>query len=164
PVYLDKWPERGHRPGRGHSKTLSGDVVMSDSDSTPPTAPDKPAKPDKPRPDFPLFAHAAGVWAKKIRGKLVYFSPWSDPDEALARYLEQKDDLHAGSTPRTKAEAVTVKDVVNAFLNHKRDKMDAGELSVRTWAKYKEVTDLLVSQPGKTRVVADLRPGDFTRL
>jgi hypothetical protein len=104
------------------------------------------------------------VWAKKTRGKLHYFGPWDDPDEALAKYLEQKDDLHAGRTPRPDPEALTVKDGCNAFLNHKRDKTDAGELSVRTWARYKEVTDLLVERFGKGRLVSDLRPDDFTAL
>jgi hypothetical protein len=61
-----------------------------------PTAPAVPGKPAKPYPDFPLFPHIAGVWVKQIRGKLVYFGPWSDPDGALKKYLEQKDALHAG--------------------------------------------------------------------
>jgi integrase len=106
------------------------------------------------------------VWAKKIRGKMYYFGPWEDPAGALKKYNEQKDDLHAGRTPRSDAgpEALTVKDVVNAFLAAKEDKMTAGELSPRTFAKYKEVTDLLVSEFGKRRLVSDLRPDDFAGL
>ncbi len=44
------------------------------------------SKPARPTPDFPLFAHAAGKWAKKINGKLHYFGRWDDPDGALAKY------------------------------------------------------------------------------
>ena len=32
----------------------------------------------KPRPDFPLFPHQPGRWAKKVRGKLVYFGKTAD--------------------------------------------------------------------------------------
>ena len=46
-----------------------------------------------------------------------YFGSWSDPDAALAKYLEQKDELHAGRKVRPDQSAVTVKDVTNAFLN-----------------------------------------------
>jgi integrase len=121
-------------------------------------------KPEKPYPEFPLFAHANGQWAKKIRGRMHYFGSWEDPDTALDTYLKQKDDLHAGRTSRPDPAALTVKDACNAFLNHKKDKMDAGELSLRTWAKYKEVTDLIVSHFSKQRLVSDLRTEDFTSL
>lgn len=129
-----------------------------------PTTRDSTDKPAKPYSDFPLFAHAAGVWAKKIRGKLHYFGPWHDPDGALNKYLEQKDALHAGRKPRPDTEAVSIKEICNAFLNHKQSLLDAGELSPRTWDEYKATTDLLVSQFGKSRIVADIGPEDFAAL
>src|SRR5262245_6404338 len=103
------------------------------------------SKPEKPYPDFPLFPHNNGNWAKKIRGRLHYFGRWDEPEAALERYLDQKDALHSGRTPRPDPEELTVKDAANAFLNAKQSLVDAGELSPRTWAEYKEICDLLVS-------------------
>jgi integrase len=128
------------------------------------TTPPDGGKPTKPYPDFPLFPHATGRWAKKIRGKFHYFGPWADPDGALNNYLEQKDALHAGRTPRPDPGGLTVKELANAFLNQKRDLRDAGELSPRTWAQYKETCDLLVKHFGKGRLVSDLGPDDFAAL
>jgi integrase len=121
-------------------------------------------KPSKPSPDFPLFPHAAGVWAKKIRGKLHYFGPWEDPDGALAKYLGEKDALHAGRKPREDTEGTTVKALANQFLNTKQAKVDTGEITRRTWAEYKATCDLIVSHFGKGRVVDDIRPDDFAEL
>ena len=140
---------------------------MTEAHSThaaPQDQPARPSKPAKPYPDFPLFAHAAGVWAKKIRGKLHYFGPWSDPDSALKKYLEQKDALHAGRKPREGAEGLTVKELGNRFLNAKAAARDAGELTPRSWLDYKAASDLIVQQFGKTRLVADLDPEDFADL
>ncbi len=121
-------------------------------------------KPAKPSPDFPLFAHAAGYWAKKIRGKLHYFGKWADPDGALEKYLKQKDALHTGRKPREATEGITIKELVNQFLEAKENARDAGELTHRTWDDYKAATDLLVSHFTKTRLVEDLDPEDFEKL
>jgi integrase len=124
----------------------------------------KPSKPDKPYPEFPLTPHPAGHWCKKIRGKLHYFGPWDDPEGALKKYEEQKDALHAGRKPRLDALDVTVKRAVNAFLNQKLALKNAGELTQRTWAEYKEVCDMLMARLGSSRLVADLGPDDFAAL
>src|SRR5262245_46429927 len=126
--------------------------------------PTAPARPSKPYPDFPLFAHAAGVWAKKIRGKMHCFGPWSDPDAALKKYLERKDALHAGRKPREASDGLTVKELANGFLNHKQALVDAGELSPRTWAEFKAAAVLIVGSFGKQRLVADLDTDDFAEM
>src|SRR5262245_13867213 len=126
--------------------------------------PKKLAKPAKPRPDFPLFPHATGRWAKKIRGKLHYFGPWYDADGALAKYLSERDDLHAGRTPRAAGEALTVATLCGAFLTSKQRLLDAGELSPLTFAEYAECCKRLVDTFGKRRLVSDLRPDDFATL
>jgi integrase len=104
------------------------------------------------------------VWAKKIRGKMHYFGPWEDPQCALARYNEQKDDLHAGRSPRPDPAAATVKEAANSFLARKEARVDAGELSPRTWADYREACEEVVRAFGKGRLVADLGPADFASL
>jgi integrase len=121
-------------------------------------------KPSKPYPDFPLFPHANGCWAKKIRGKLNYFGPWDDPDAALKKYLDNKDDLHAGRRPTPAPDTRTVKDVANLFLNAKQQAVEAGELSPRTWADYKAIMDMLVGGLGKNQAVSALEPRDFSDL
>src|SRR5262245_47572166 len=108
---------------------------MSESNST---GSPRNCKPTKPREDFPLGQHPAGYWCKKIRGKVHYFGPHFDygdnaaahacADAALADYNRQADALHAGRKPRADGEALTVKELVNAFLNAKQSLVDVGEL------------------------------------
>lgn len=124
----------------------------------------KPARPEKPYPDFPLFPHATRRWAKKIRGKLHYFGPWGDPTGALQKYLDQKDDLHAGRTPRVQGEGLTVRDLANRFLTSKRLLLDSGEITARTWADYHATCERLTAAFGLTRLVTDLAADDFERL
>jgi len=62
-------------------------------------------------PEFPLFPQGSRRWAKKIRGKLHYFGKVADDPKgaaALKLWLEQKDDLLAGFTPRGKKDRLTL--------------------------------------------------------
>jgi hypothetical protein len=83
-----------------------------------------------------------GARAKKVRGKFVYFGKVADDpkgERALALSLEQKDDLLAGRTPRAPGHALTVRDLLNAFLTAKKDHVDRGEITARrlpiTWRR-----------------------------
>lgn len=122
------------------------------------------AKPEKPYEGFPLFAHATGRWAKKIRGKLHYFGPWSDPDGALAKYLDRRDDLYAGRTPRVSGDGLTIRGLCNRFLTVKEQQRDAGDIRPRSFADYFTTCKLIVEAFGKTRLVEDLAADDFEAM
>lgn len=128
------------------------------------TTKSNPVKPSKPHHDFPLFPHATGRWAKKVRGKLHYFGPWNDPQGALELWLEQKDDLLAGRKPRDIRGRFTVRDLANHFLTFKRHQCDLGEITQRTFDDYHKSCETLVKVFGKSRAVDDLRPDDFEHL
>lgn len=59
--------------------------------------------------------------------------------EALQEYQKVADDLHAGRTPRSWHEDLTVAELCNHFLTAKL--RQAGELSPRTFADYKIITE-----------------------
>ena len=121
-------------------------------------------KPNKPYPDFPLFPHATGRWAKKILGKTRYFGRWDDWQGSLNQYLEQKDDLYARRTPRIKSDAVTVRQAANTYLAAKERQIERQTLSRRTWHEYMKSAKRVVAAFGPDRPVDDLRPEDFAAL
>ncbi len=134
-------------------------------------------RPKKPYPDFPLSPHASGTWQKKIRGRIHYFGKWARVvngkltrlqgdgwQEALEQYKAAAADLHAGRPPRVKGDALTIKDLCNRFLTAKQQKIEAGEMSARMFAEYKQTTDRLVARFGKDRLVVDLAADDFEAL
>jgi integrase len=135
------------------------------------------ARPKKPYPDFSLSPHASGKWQKKILGKVHFFGRWAKRvngrlvrvegdgwKEALEEYKAVADDLHAGRTPRVKADQLTVAGLCNAFLTAKLRKVSSGELGARMFQEYKDTTDLIVGAFGKTRLVDDLAADDFESL
>ncbi|MGA7699181.1 MAG: tyrosine-type recombinase/integrase [Thermoguttaceae bacterium] len=121
-------------------------------------------KPPKPHPDFPLYAHAAGVWAKKIKQKLHYFGPWDDPQAALERYLAVKDDLLAGRTPRPKTDGFALRDLANSFLTAKKHLAETGEITARTYGDYYNTCQQVITILGKDKLLVDLRGDDFDHL
>jgi hypothetical protein len=121
-------------------------------------------KPAKPRPDFPLFAHATGYWAKKIRGKTHYFGKWAQDlkgEAANALWLDQKEDLLAGRTPRIDREGLRMRDLCNRFLTTKERVRDAGDLAAVTFADYLRTCKMLIDAFGNDRFVDDLAVDDF---
>lgn len=135
--------------------------------------PPKPRKPSKPYKDFPLFAHASGQWAKKIKGKLWYFGTWIDHSAALEKYRDQVDEIQAGRDPRRLVSEVsgagaksacTVRFLVNSFLTEKEDLMLAGRLSRRMFTQYRDACKVVLDGFGRDSEVTALVPRDFSQL
>ena len=121
----------------------------------------------KPHPDFPLFPHATGRWAKKVKGKFAYFGKVADDPNgqaALVLWLKQKDNLLAGRTPQTKPEGLDLRELLDRYVVAKRARVDSGEITPRTFNELftccKRIGDVL----GLDRLVVNLVPDDFSKL
>ena len=146
-----------------------------------------PKKPGKPYPEFPLYAHPLGYWSKKIGGRLLHFGRWGRVvnkvvtpvegqeagwKEALRVYKARVDDAQAdrigpGPVVAEKTQAVDglrVNDLCNEFLNAKRRKVEARELTQRMFDEYKLMAEMVVKQFGGARLVDDLAADDFAKL
>jgi hypothetical protein len=123
-----------------------------------------PNKFKKPRPDFPLFPHANGRWAKKVRGKFAYFGKCADDPKgqaALDLWLDQKDELLAGRVPKAKSEGLTVDELCQRFLHAKNARVETSELQPSTWKSYRISCKQIIKHFGRNRHVDDLGPQDF---
>jgi len=144
-------------------------------DTTPATTPEgkKPmatatdTKPAKPYREFPLFAHANGQWAKKIKGKQWSFGVWADPESALAKYLDQVDEIQAGRDPRrtgvvrVSSNELTVADLCNLFLERQRQRADAGKITNRHFSDCLKSCRRLVAHFGKFMRATSMTAKDF---
>jgi integrase len=126
--------------------------------------PKRGKKPSKPYPEFPLYAHAGGVWAKRIRGKEHYFGPWGDPQAAMDQYLRERDHLFAGQEPPPEAGGCTLDELVNRFITAQQAKTEAGEITPRQFADYKRDGKRILDCLGRSRPAEMLRPEDFATL
>ncbi len=117
--------------------------------------------------EFPLFPHQSGRWAKKVRGSLHYFGKVADDPKGVAAsklWAEQKDQLIAGLKPKGSRGALTVKDVVNIFLNDKRQQVELNEIKQGTFDEYRSTGEFVAEHFCGHRVVEDLDEDDFKKL
>jgi len=126
----------------------------------------KSVKFEKPYPTFPLYCHATGRWAKRIRGNIHYFGKISDdPDgaKALEKFNREWPYLSQGRTPPKTAdgEACSIKGLCDAFMTSKKRLMESGELSPHSFAGYLNSCQRIVDHFGRDRRVDDLMPSDF---
>jgi integrase len=122
-------------------------------------------RPRKPYPEFPLFPHNNGQWARKIKGKLKCFGSWDDPVAALKRHNHQYPYLKSGlDAPEDVTPGVTIKEVCDTFLANKEADHKAGQISER-WVKDLHNAALIVANTlGRGRSVESLGPQDFHKL
>lgn len=123
----------------------------------------------KPYPEFPLTPHKTGRWRKIHKGKPYYFGPLDDPDAAYERYEREWPYILAGKPipPAHGGSAegiITLADVVNAYIESKRNRMGTGELSPRTYADVVRTGKLLVKAIDRNRDIETIGPADFAEL
>jgi len=130
-----------------------------------PTATD--ARPKKPYPEFPLFPHRNGQWAKKVKQRTWFFGVWSDPDAALRKYLSEVNEIQAGRDPRRMGVAevssteLTIADLCNLFLNRQRSRVKSGEVGSLHFTDNLKTCRTMVGHFGRFVRAAALRAADF---
>lgn len=125
---------------------------------------DTAKRPDKPRPDHPCFPHARGYWCKKVGGRQVVFTRWSeDPRGELAERMwrEQEERIRAGLPPIFPDDEsnASLAAIWNAFLDDRQ-----GRITEREWAAYRDAGRRVCSLLGADVNAGHLTPDDFRRL
>jgi integrase len=124
-------------------------------------------KPKYPKPykGFPLTHHPSGRWCKRFKGKAYYFGPVADWEAALREFNTRWPYIIKGETPPDdephKSEGCSLRELCNAFLAAKRNKIESGELTERSYRDYFRSCKLLIDHFGKERQVSSLKPLEF---
>jgi integrase len=125
-------------------------------------------KPQKPRPDFPLFAHNNGQWAKKVKGKMYFFGSWKDDpkgDAAVKELAERLPGVLAGTDHfrhlATTKGGMTVGELMGRYIAQRRIDLGAGTLSGNTFGYYCTELEWFVEWAKTGTPVASLRPEHF---
>lgn len=150
------WTPVGKQTTTDTILTHQGDVMPK------PTARTKPSKPHK---DFPLYAHASGRWAKKVKGKTLFFGKWDEPQKALEKWLDQKDDLLAGRKPRASdGRQISAADACNKYLDFIEDQVESGKKSEAWYIDNKRTMSIFLTTVGRNWAIESLTIGDFAEV
>ena len=126
--------------------------------------------PGKPYQEFPMFPHASGQWAKKIKGKMWYFGTWEDHDGALKKYNDCIHEIHAGRNPgrsgvaQVYSDTLSVFDLCNLSLERQQSRVETGTVSNRHFSDCLKSCRFVVDHTGKFMCAAALRAADFQNL
>ena len=118
----------------------------------------------KKRSGCPLYLHASGQWCKTIKGQKVYFG--TDLQQALKKYLAEKDFLYAGQKTQRQilSSEPTLKELINVFLDAVRKKVQAGERNQRSYDDYVRSLKNLAGHRGKNDCPSTWTPTDFAEI
>jgi integrase len=126
----------------------------------------KVKKPAKPYPDFPLYPHRNGQWAKTICTKECYFGSWKTGtwQEAYEKFKQDAPSLFAGNVPEPRYDCATIGDMVNRFLHFAKLKVQSGRLRSRTWTEYEGYGKMLIEVIGRDFPLSAVGPATFEHI
>jgi hypothetical protein len=96
-----------------------------------------------------------------------FFGVWAEPQAALERWLDEKDDLLVGRIPRSRSASVhatNLRDLCCKILVAKKARVDGGERSGHSWLGIHEICDELGATFTGDRLLTDIQPEDFQKL
>ena len=131
------------------------------------SADDKVDRPKKPRPDFPCFPMRRAAGPRRLGASSVTSARWPTTPRARAAldlWLEQKDDLLAGRTPRVSREGLTLRELLDRYVVSKRHLLDTREISSKHFSELYACCKRIGDAFGLTRLVVDLAADDFDKL
>ncbi len=121
-------------------------------------------RPNKPYPEYPLYAHPSGKWAKVINYKTHYFGTWQQPEAALAEYLEALPYIKSGLTPPRGGGGYSIGSLCSDFYDHQLERHHAKEIGARHIKDIDDHNRYLLRFFGTTRNVETMSAADFAAL
>lgn len=109
-----------------------------------------------------LLTNRKGYWTKQIKGKRYYFG--KNYEKAVEEYKRQRPYIEIGMAPPGSDDAVLLSDLLDEFLSNRKQRLQEGTLSQRTFDDYEDICDRIAEcLPLKCHLV-QLKPEHFDKL